>query len=392
MSKKAGRLYLLDLTRGLAALGVVLWHYQIFYFDAPGHLADDFNQSGQPFFGGLWFFYQEGSRGVYLFFVLSGFVFFAQYVDKIGGRTMSTWQYFIRRFSRLYPLHLVTLVFVYILQVMSKQATGQYSVYHCNDLRRGILSLTFLTDWLPEKYVCSTLNGPTWSLSVEVFLYVLFFAVACLLPKKWLARVGVTVAIIAGSLLSRGLHAYHLLGDPTLCFFSGGFAYLLWTKARHDGRMAMWLLLASTATAAASGVYLVYVSASIVVQDMILFPSVVLALACAQSLKPMLGHSIRSVGDISYSVYLIHFPLQLAIILGAKFSQAHIDYASAHVFVLFFALLIALSYASYYLFEVPLQDAIRRRFARPSAAGAGSGLSAPKKIFARAPRYPTEPF
>ena len=178
MKKRADRLYLLDIVRGLASLSVVIWHYQHFFFVAPSTLPLDFVRASQPMYGTFSLLYNEGSRAVYLFFVLSGFIFFVQYAEEIRSGRVSGREFFILRFSRLYPLHALTISIVGIGQAISHSIDGHFIVYHCNDLKRSILSILFLTDWLPTKYVCNTLNAPTWSLSVEAFLYTVFFLFA----------------------------------------------------------------------------------------------------------------------------------------------------------------------------------------------------------------------
>jgi len=41
-------LYLLDILRGLASLAIVIWHYQHFFFVAPGEPSETFIRSDQP--------------------------------------------------------------------------------------------------------------------------------------------------------------------------------------------------------------------------------------------------------------------------------------------------------------------------------------------------------
>jgi peptidoglycan/LPS O-acetylase OafA/YrhL len=68
-------LHTLDILRGLASLAVVLYHYQHFYYVAPGALAPGFVWSALPLYSLFWPFYQWGFLAVKVFFVLSGFVF-----------------------------------------------------------------------------------------------------------------------------------------------------------------------------------------------------------------------------------------------------------------------------------------------------------------------------
>jgi len=77
------------------------------------------------------------------------------------------------------------------------------------------------------------------------------------------------------------------------------------------------------------------------------------------------------VGDVSYSVYLLHFPLQFVVILIARDADWLPGYANDPLFlVCFFAVLLALSILSAYHFEKPVQVWMRRTLARHDARDA----------------------
>ena len=65
-------------------------------------------------------------------------------------------------------------------------------------------------------------------------------------------------------------------------------------------------------------------------------------------------------GNMSYSSYLLHFPLQIAFVL--LFGNDLRLYSLPATFLVFFFVLIVLSLASHKYFERPVQNAIRRKF------------------------------
>jgi peptidoglycan/LPS O-acetylase OafA/YrhL len=132
---RQGHLYLLDILRGLASLAVVVFHYQHFYF-VGSSLPGSFSTSREPFYAFMSIFYNDGWRAVELFFVLSGFIFFYQYEEQIRRRSVGRYKFFVLRFSRLYPLHFVTLLLVAAGQLISTAIDGQPVVYACNDVPR----------------------------------------------------------------------------------------------------------------------------------------------------------------------------------------------------------------------------------------------------------------
>ncbi len=350
------RFYLLDVARGLASLAVVVWHYQHFYYVGTDGLVASFERSQQPFYPALSLLYNEGSRAVYLFFVLSGFIFFHVYFDAVRRGKIGPQDFTLLRFSRLYPLHLATLLFVAVLQAVSFKESGHYIVYSCNNVRRFILNLAFASDWLPESVRCTTsFNGPVWTLSNEVFLYGTFFLVAFATSRKWL--VPTCMAIVAGAGLVQALDGFHLFGEPLACFYIGALCYFIWEHL--DWRTAAALAI-MTLIGGATYLYQNGFAGNELVLDAAVFPALVLLLAALQVRGPDWGKALRVVGDITYSTYLLHFPVTLAIILAinTKIIPA-IDFSSRLVWILFFTLVIVVSMASYYLFEAPVERRIR---------------------------------
>ncbi len=171
------RLDTLDALRGLAAVGVVVWHWQmLLLLGGPKltwpPLGGDPDRSGLPFYGPLKLYYEHGFWGVDLFFVLSGFIFFHLYRRPIAEGRTSAGRFFALRFSRLYPLHFLTLLLTAGLQAAFVHHAGQPFAYEGNDTRHFLANLAMVN--VPDY----AFNGPTWSLSVEIAMYALFWSLA----------------------------------------------------------------------------------------------------------------------------------------------------------------------------------------------------------------------
>src|SRR5205085_4818978 len=137
--------------RGLAALTVVAWHWQHFFFDpATRQLAVD--GARQPFFFLLAPLYRHGWVAVDLFFVLSGFVFCLLYARSIDQRRIGAAEFALRRISRLYPLHLVTFATVAVLQALYIRDHGGVAfVYPFYDAYHASLNLLGASSWGLER-------------------------------------------------------------------------------------------------------------------------------------------------------------------------------------------------------------------------------------------------
>src|SRR5690348_14370140 len=182
-------LYMLDILRGLASFSIVIWHYQHFFTLSTGG-PKNFQRMSLPLYDILWPFYEKGYLAVDVFFGVSGLVFYYLYSEAIYNRSVSWRKFWWLRFSRLYPLHFTTLLYVAALQPVVKTQLGNYFVYQANTAQQFVLNLFFVQHWIPGSKF--SFNGPTWSVSVEILLYAVFFLIATARPS-----VGVAVIMTA---------------------------------------------------------------------------------------------------------------------------------------------------------------------------------------------------
>jgi peptidoglycan/LPS O-acetylase OafA/YrhL len=110
--------------------------------------------------------YTHGGLAVQMFWTISGFIFFYKYAQRIHDRDVRWFQFFIFRFSRLYPLHFVTLLAVAGLQAAAYYAMHkEYFVTGNNDITHFILNLFMASNWFTG--IGYSFNSPIWSVSVE---------------------------------------------------------------------------------------------------------------------------------------------------------------------------------------------------------------------------------
>jgi len=80
-------------------------------------------------------------------------------------------------------------------------------------------------------------------------------------------------------------------------------------------------------------------------------------------------HRFAFVGDISYSTYMLHFPMQLALALVAvHYALTPAAFENPVAMILFYAALIALGGLSFHYFERPMQNLLRGAAAKKSLA------------------------
>jgi peptidoglycan/LPS O-acetylase OafA/YrhL len=361
------RFHSLDVLRGVAALSVVFWHWQHFFYSGA---TRNFPLERMPLVDVFFLLYAKGWLAVELFFSLSGFIFFWLYSKPIAQGAVSAREFLVLRFSRLYPLHFATLLIVAGGQLAYLGIAGTYFIYPANDAYHFLLNVLFVSSWGLEQGW--SFNAPVWSVSVEVFLYLLFFIVCRLWPARLLGLLGMAAL---GFLVVKQIYAP--IGRGIGGFYLGGCAYLAyeWIVARGHVRVAAIGLACASAA--------LWLVSLLVVRDylygtavpalaplqaidgywptvLLTFPLTLLSLALLEHWRGTLGRRLAFVGDISYSSYMLHFPLQLAFaLLVARGALDSAVFYSPYMLLLFFVVLIALSAASHRFFELPLQRWLR---------------------------------
>ena len=131
------RFYALDALRGLAALGVVLFHYRMF-------------DAGRPLEKTFLFIHVYGWMMVDVFFCISGFIFFWKYGELIYQKSIGFKKFALLRLSRLYPLHLLTLLLVVGGQLLVHLAEGNYFFEKSLKLPYLLPDLLFVSTWIPN--------------------------------------------------------------------------------------------------------------------------------------------------------------------------------------------------------------------------------------------------
>ncbi len=383
--------YALDALRGLAALGVVFWHWQHLFF--VGVELGPFDQKSQPLYFLFHPFYTDGWRAVDLFFCLSGFIFFWLYAEKINRRETSWIEFWVFRLSRLYPLHLITLLLVAISQQLTRWQQGNFFVYRHNDFFHFSLQAMFASSWGFEQG--DSFNGPVWSVSVEIALYAIFFLVCRLNFVRWWQLV---MLVGGGYLLTKFSH-HGLIGRGMISFFMGGISFYVFSSTLRQGltrwklgalgffTTLMWILIPiNTQQNILYHFYREHLwpvnwgppeesvigwiclnTVPYISFEFLLFPMTIITLALWEAHDGQLPKQLSLLGNISYSSYLLHFPLEIICSSIAVFGSVSTTvFYQPVVLMSFFVVLIWISSCSYRFLERPSQLLVRGWFASRS--------------------------
>jgi peptidoglycan/LPS O-acetylase OafA/YrhL len=364
--KPTSKLLGLELLRFVAAFAVLIWHYQHFAYVADR--AVDLARNRLPLYDLLQPFYEAGEYGVWLFWCISGYIFFWKYRDAIHDRATGGWTFFVLRLSRLYPLHLVTLALVAILQPIYFRLNGYFFVYQDNDLRHFLLQIFMASNWGFES--APSFDGPVWSISVEVLVYVLFFLLLRFVGKSALLN----LLIIVGCASTKGQ-----LFACLSFFYIGGLAAIARraiapTAFRDTIDGIAWLVVVAVPLLA--WIFAFYQFEWRDYALLVYAPVLIFCLGRDINLPPPAQRLIEAAGNMTYSSYLLHFPIQLMIVVAFAIVGAPVPIYDVTFFELFVFVTLLASYLTYRYFEAPAQNFIRGRLLPwPGAAGSTRALS-----------------
>jgi peptidoglycan/LPS O-acetylase OafA/YrhL len=347
----------IELLRFACAVAVLIFHYQHFAF--VGLVERDFDHTSQPFYSLLRVFYEQGFYGVQVFWCISGFIFFWKYGRSIPQRRVGAYKFFVLRFSRLYPLHFVTLLFMAVMQVIYLARTGSYYVYPYNDAYHFVLQLFLASNW--GLQLGDSFNGPIWSISVEVLAYTIFFVLLRYVSGSLLSLVLMVVASMAVQALKLSVSP---LFTCLMFFYLGcltAAAFLVCAQSPRERRLATLIALAALVALGVGGLF-VTIKAKYFLA--VAVPALIFLCVTHIPSTPTVTRVLVPAGNMTYSSYLLHVPLQIVTVLICTAAGLRLPIENPLFFLGYLVITLVLSKWSYSYLEVPAQDWLRNRYMR----------------------------
>jgi peptidoglycan/LPS O-acetylase OafA/YrhL len=267
----------------------------------------------------------KNTLAVDVFILLSGFV-----IARLIDRKAEAYAPFItRRAFRIFPLYLVVLAVSVALLGVQMGAWESISIHNGNNVNRLMLAqeatqnllphllahIPLAQGLIPNAFLARspyTLVGQAWSISLEWQFYLLapFFMWAATSRRGWIAGIISVVALILASKIMPG----GFLGNKIAHFGIGITSYLAFDR---PGERRKWLAVAAafSAIAIALGGALQFIP--LMIWAAVLWSASTLPHAPGHVLARFLSSKfLTHLGEISYSVYLVHMiPLYCSIFL-----------------------------------------------------------------------------
>lgn len=318
---------LIDVLRAVAVMLVLIYHVVA--------LGD-----WSLFSGSAWGLpFRQGWIGVDLFLVISGFVITLSAVRELeNGGAGYFWKFMQRRLRRLVPLYVLTCV-IFVFLVRPEILTLPTAQLWLQVASHAL----FMQNLLPWTH--GVINGVTWSLALEMQFYICLAlgigwlmklgawrTILILVSLSWAWRYGSTFVLKPGEAVAHMQVIFTTQLPGTLDAFGMGIALALLTlKSRGAGlklllpmwsNCLLWLTLAMGILWMAGSVFLpvgnYWANTGIIV-----FWRTALALGFGAALAAVITCPVqenrllmplRYLGQISYGVYLWHFPVLLTLI------------------------------------------------------------------------------
>jgi peptidoglycan/LPS O-acetylase OafA/YrhL len=322
-------------------------------------------------------------QGVSFFFVLSGFILVYVYPELPTWR--STFRFWIARFARIWPAHGFALLLIVAISGSLGIAEGQ--------MKQLFANILLLHAWTPQLKYYFSYNVPSWSVSTEAGFYLLFPLIIYNFRRTWWWKLigagGLLVAIVVACtayeipitgddpsrVTVKGLIYVNPFGR-LFEFVIGMCAALLWRGTLADSRPNVWLWTVVEIAIVVLVLWSMREGTWILLHYAALSPlhvghmwtvhsgaclSFALLIIVMANGAGMIGKLLSTgllvfLGEISYSVYLLHHVLLQAYLACRDRLDVLPNWM---LFCLFLAALGVLSSAVLLLIERPARNWIR---------------------------------
>lgn len=357
--------------RGIIAIWVALSHIALL----PAYSAG-FGERLQT--GFLYAPLQFVFASVDILLVISGFFLYRNYRDYLtpGTRGWKMDKFYLSRVLRLLPVHLLTIAVIGLyhwLGIAHPTASGNEHVLMQFWPLTLLLNVTLMNAWgfVPG----ASWNEPAWTLSALFFTYLIFPAWIGLVnrchtaARQWFAVAAFLLLLEIVPRLMPGLSMADGLGCllRTFCLFMAGcFAYRLYERGCLNNIHSDLVCFSCVALLYAGMMAFIYIGPFPLILLHVLYVPLVLSLAASRGFmrRVLVCRVCLWLGMVSYSYYLLHYPVLLLIKHWFGAWYAHLPDSQTLLWmhaVGLLAVIALLSWVCYRLVEVPAARFARRR-------------------------------
>jgi len=307
----------------------------------------------------------EGYLGVSFFFILSGFILSYKYKKPFLNKAITFRKFILSRIFRIYPLHLLTFIFAFYLSYYNNLDSVAFWV-------KSFSNLFLFQSFIPLKEYFFSFNDVSWSISNELFFYMMFPLLLMLFSKfrKYVLFILVIPLVIIITRESTDVNYWIYYINPLFRifdFFLGIFLHHLYIKYKDQDVLKKY----ATYFEVASIILFLgfYFFRDNVPQEFrwslyywipMVFLIFIFAMQSGIVSKLLSKRGCIWLGEISFAFYMIHqLVINVLWILNYKFRLLENGYL-----LIFVALLLSIlgSGIVYRYFEMPLNKYLRKKY------------------------------
>jgi peptidoglycan/LPS O-acetylase OafA/YrhL len=306
--------------------------------------------------------------GVSYFFVLSGFVMIIAYNNK----KVDFKKFMINRLSRIYPTHLLAL---FLTLLVSLFVSINYINHYTFDGKGFLLQAFLLQAWIPSYSL--SWNVPSWSISVELFFYVMFPLLINTIfrnkNKKVVISLIFTIWVIAQIVMNIYYFSPYYLGEESISWYFlyfnpvpnfssflmgclGGYIYTNQNTMKIKN-YDIHIIIICIVT-----IVFVLIGKQLLLHNGLLainFLSIIFLLSLNNGyITKIFNHRVFiHLGEISFALYILQNPVFIFLKKINNFVGIQNDYL---FFIIGVIILLYFSHLTYTYFEKPLQIKIKK--------------------------------
>jgi peptidoglycan/LPS O-acetylase OafA/YrhL len=291
----------IEALRGFAALYVLIHHFNL----------------GE----GTWLMYvaQQGQVAVIMFFILSGFVLNLSNSDQIYSGKIDFKKYFIKRFRRIYPVLIASMLIAYFAACL---AESKLVVFNWQEFAANLSNIQDLARHPGCWYEAFAGNTPLWSLSYEWWFYMLFFPLTKYVKFEYQRYMALGISIFGFLTYALYPNQFSIIFEYFMIWWSGVELAQAWKSNKLTSIKNLSFIYGSLTILLGLQVIRIFLYSEklqlsyypVINSLHTLFAIFLISVGLIWYKMKFIGFKFtfgyfEIFGPISYSIYLFHFPL-----------------------------------------------------------------------------------
>lgn len=354
-----------DGLRAIAVIAVILYHFKI------------------PFFDG-------GFVGVDIFFVISGYLITKNIVSLVDSGRFSFADFYFRRVRRLIPALLAVVLSTFLISLFFLSPDDMSSL--AGSIVYALVGFSNVFFWMQSGYFDSFASLKpilhTWSLGVELQFYILWPLLLWAICRNCSSHTKRIIFVLAFIALSTILSLYYSYKDSTAAFFltpfrmhEFGIGALISFKRNVTSKKISSMIYPIGLALVLYSIFSFKINEIVFPGYMVLIPcigSAMMIFADTKTLPSLVTNNKTAahIGEISYSLYLVHWPIFVISSYAFVFTPTPLQTA------LMILATFALSYCLYFGVEKKFRSPVNAKLSGASFSLSCTALSMIISVFA----------